>query len=276
MGFHGKGIKPIKAYENMNFINSPDGRLLRIMAEMIEPKQRFLKNGVRDSISIFGSARLLPKKDAEIMLEKAQLNGNEEEIRKAEAGVEMSRYYEESAELAEMLTDWSMKKGYSYYICSGGGPGIMEAANYGASQVEGGQSIGLNINLPFEQEPNPYITEELNFEFNYFFIRKFWFTYLCKAIIACPGGFGTFDEFFEILTLIQTGKTTKTIPIVLYGKDFWTKVVNFEALVEMGVISASDLKLFKIMDTPQEAFDYITGELEIQRKLHSEFYHKKK
>ena len=272
MGLHGRGKKPVKAYENMDFINSSDGRLLRIMSEMIEPRRRFSKHNVRDSIAFFGSARLLSNEDAGIMLERAELTGDERKIKKAQAAVKMSRYYEDAAELAEMLTKWSIENDFGYYICSGGGPGIMEAANLGATRVEDGQSIGLNISLPFEQEPNPYISSELNFEFNYFFIRKFWFTYLAKAIVVFPGGFGTFDEFFEILTLIQTGKTTKTIPIVLYGKEFWSNIVNFDYLVEAGVICEKDLDLFIWADSPKEVFDYLTAELKLQRRLHSEFY----
>ena len=272
MGLHGRGKKPIKAYENMDFINSSDGRLLRIMSEMIEPKRRFSKSRVRDSIAFFGSARLLSREDAEIMHERAELTGDDDKIRVANTAIKMSRYFEESANLAEMLTSWSIQNNFGYYLCSGGGPGIMEAANLGASRVTNGKSIGLNISLPFEQEPNPYITPELNFEFNYFFVRKFWFTYLAKAIVVFPGGFGTLDEFFEILTLIQTGKTTKTIPIVLYGKDFWSNLVNFDFLVEQGVISKKDLDLFVWADTPQEAFDYLTAELKLQRRLHAEFY----
>ena len=191
MGFHGKGRRPVKAYENMNFMNSPDGRLLRIISEMIEPKHRFNRERVRDSIAFFGSARLQPTQDAEILLDKAERGGKPEAVTLAKAAVLMSRYYEDTVELAKLITEWSLRKDYEYFICSGGGPGIMEAANKGASLVEGGKSIGLNISLPFEQEPNPYITEDLNFEFNYFFVRKFWFTYLAKAIVVFPGGFGT-------------------------------------------------------------------------------------
>ena len=272
MGLHGKGHRPIKAYENMNFMNSSDGRLLRIISEMIEPKRRFQREGVRDSIAMFGSARLLPTEDAQILLDKAERGGREDVVRQAKSALKMSRYYEEAVVLSRLLTEWSINNNYDYYVCSGGGPGIMEAANKGASEIPGGQSIGLNISLPFEQEPNPYITDELNFEFNYFFVRKFWFTYLAKAIVAFPGGFGTLDEFFEIITLIQTGKTTKTIPIILYGKEFWTNLVNFDYLIECGVISAKDMDLFVFAETPLEAFTYLRDELLTQRKLHTEFY----
>jgi uncharacterized protein (TIGR00730 family) len=160
-----------------------------------------------------------------------------------------------------------MDNNYGYYICSGGGPGIMEAANKGASNVENGRSIGLNISLPFEQYPNAYITEELNFEFNYFFIRKFWFSYLSKAMVVFPGGFGTFDEFFEVLTLIQTQKTSKILPIVLFGRDFWNDIINFDGLVKRKVISKEDLDLFVFADTAEEAFTYLVSELERLRKL---------
>lgn len=262
---HGK--KALKAYENSEFIESPDGRLIRIIAEMMEPMHRFRRERIRDSIVFFGSARTLPQNDAEEQLAAAKKSKDKSLIEKAEIELEMSRYYESAVDLAEKLTQWSIDQNYGYYICSGGGPGIMEAANRGAKKPEGGKSIGLNIHLPFEQYPNPYITDELNFEFNYFFIRKFWFTYLAKAIVVFPGGFGTFDEFFEIITLIQTRKTSKILPIVLFGKDFWNDVVNFDALVRRRVISPEDLDLFVMVDTAEEAFVYLTNELERLRKL---------
>lgn len=261
------GIKAPKAYENSEFIESPDGRLIRIIAEMMEPMHRFRRERVRDSIVFFGSARTLPADRAEKELEEAKKSGDKKEISKAEMNLEMSTYYESAVELGEMLTKWSIDQNYGYYICSGGGPGIMEAANRGANKVKDGKSIGLNISLPFEQYPNAYITDELNFEFNYFFIRKFWFTYLAKAIVVFPGGFGTFDEFFEIITLIQTRKTSKVLPIVLFGKEFWNDVVNFDGLVKRRVISPEDLDLFIMVDTAEEAFTYLTNELERLRKL---------
>ena len=261
------GTKAPKAYENSEFIESPDGRLIRIIAEMMEPMHRFRRERVRDSIVFFGSARTLPADVAEKELKEAKKSGDKNEISKAEMNLEMSSYYEAAVKLGEMLTQWSIDKNYGYYICSGGGPGIMEAANRGAKNIENGKSIGLNISLPFEQFPNAYITDELNFEFNYFFIRKFWFTYLAKAIVVFPGGFGTFDEFFEIITLIQTKKTSKVLPIVLFGKDFWNDIVNFEGLVKRRVISPEDLDLFVMVDTAEEAFSYLTKELERLRKL---------
>jgi len=262
---HGK--KALKAYENTDFLDSPDARLIRILSEMVEPGHRFRKERIRDSVVFFGSARTLPPKVAIVNLKAAKKEGDPQKIAKAEVDIEMAHYYGEAAELARMVTKWSIDNRYGYYICSGGGPGIMEAANRGASEVEGGRSIGLNISLPFEQFPNAYISKELNFEFNYFFIRKFWFTYLAKAIVVFPGGFGTFDEFFEIITLIQTEKTSKVLPIILFGSKFWSEVVNFDALVKYGVISQSDLDLFKIVDTAQDAFDFLTEELDRLRKL---------
>ena len=261
------GEKAQRAYENQEFIGSPDGRLIRIIAEMQEPQHRFRRERIRDSIVFFGSARTPAPEDALVELEKAKKSKDKKLIAKAETGVEMAKYYGQARELARMFTQWSIDNHYSYYICSGGGPGVMEAANRGAMDVEEGRSIGLNITLPFEQYPNPYITDELNFEFNYFFIRKFWFTYLAKSIVVFPGGFGTFDEFFEILTLVQTKKTAKVMPIVLFGKDFWNDVINFEALARRGVISEEDLELFVFVDTAEEAFSYVTKELERLRKL---------
>jgi len=269
-----KGHKPQKAYENDAFMNSSDGRLLRIMAEMLEPQHRFRRQKIRDSVAFFGSARIKSAAAAQTMMHEAsQAKRNKaEKVLAAQRALDMSQYYEGAVELAQMLTRWSIEKNFDYYICSGGGPGIMEAANRGASLVEGGRSIGLNISLPFEQYPNPYISEELNIEFNYFFIRKFWFAYLAKAIVVFPGGFGTMDEFFEVITLIQTRKTSKQIPMILYGSGFWKKLINFDFMAETGMISPDDLKLFQFADTPLEAFNMITVELERLRKLHPNYY----
>jgi uncharacterized protein (TIGR00730 family) len=261
------GIKAPKAYENQDFLGRPDGRMIRIMAEMMEPMHRFRRERIRDSIVFFGSARTLDYEEAIEKLQETKKSGDKEAIESAEMDVSMSKYYVEAVKLAEMMTQWSMDNNYGYYICSGGGPGIMEAANKGASNVENGRSIGLNISLPFEQYPNAYITEELNFEFNYFFIRKFWFSYLSKAMVVFPGGFGTFDEFFEVLTLIQTQKTSKILPIVLFGRDFWNDIINFDGLVKRKVISKEDLDLFVFADTAEEAFTYLVSELERLRKL---------
>ncbi|MCM8538188.1 MAG: LOG family protein [Lentisphaeraceae bacterium] len=266
------GEKALRAYENQGFISSPDGRLIRIIAEMQEPQHRFRRERIRDSIVFFGSARTPAPEDALADLDIAKKSKDTKLIAKAELDVEMAKYYGQARELARLFTQWSIDNNYGYYICSGGGPGIMEAANRGAKDVEDGRSIGLNITLPFEQYPNSYITDELNFEFNYFFIRKFWFTYLAKSIVVFPGGFGTFDEFFEILTLVQTKKTAKVIPIVLFGKDFWNEVINFEALARRGVISPEDLELFVFVDTAEEAFLYITKELERLRLLFPNYH----
>jgi hypothetical protein len=186
------------------------------------------------------------------------------ELKKAEAGVEMARYYEDAMKLSAMLTAWSIKlsngNGQRFVVCSGGGPGIMQAANKGAIRA-GGLSVGLNISLPHEQFPNQYITPDLNFEFHYFFMRKFWFAYLSKALVAFPGGFGTLDELMEVLTLIQTGKIKKKVTVLIYGSRYWEKVLNFDALVEAGAIDGSDLKLFSFADDPETAFKILTSEL---------------
>ena len=181
----------------------------------------------------------------------------------AERDLVMSRYYEEAVQLSAKITKWSQKIKdplRKFYICSGGGPGIMEAANRGAHSV-GGKSIGLNISLPMEQDPNPYQTRDLSFEFHYFFIRKFWFFYLSKAMIVFPGGYGTMDEFFELLTLVQTQKTKKHMPIILYGQSFWNELLDFDAMQRWGVISPEDLKLFKVVDDVDTAFRYLKDEL---------------
>ncbi|MBI5401993.1 MAG: TIGR00730 family Rossman fold protein [Ignavibacteriae bacterium] len=267
--------KAPKAYRNNKFLNSPAGRTIRILTEYQEPYERLKKYDINDTIVFFGSARLLPmheaKKNVADIKKKLHTIKNTKskdyiENRKllgfAERDLEMAQYYEDTEELAYRLTKWSMglKKGNKFVVCSGGGPGIMEAANRGAHKAKG-LSIGLNISLPFEQFPNRYITPNLNFEFHYFFMRKFWFAYLAKALVIMPGGFGTLDELMEILTLVQTEKLKKKMTILIYGKKFWDKVINIEALAEYRVISPSDSKLIKFADSVDEAFDYLKKEL---------------
>ncbi|MBC8267396.1 MAG: TIGR00730 family Rossman fold protein [Rhodospirillaceae bacterium] len=254
---------PVKAYKNSGFLKRREARTLRILSEYLEPESRFEDFNVSDTIVFFGSARVLARKQARAALKEARESGAVERISDAERDLAMSRYYEDARELAKRLTKWSkgLEKGRRrFVVCTGGGPGLMEAANRGASEARG-LNIGLNISLPHEQSDNPYVSRELNFEFNYFFMRKFWFTYLAKALIAFPGGFGTMDEFFELITLIQTQKLNKKMPIVLYGASFWNEVINFDALVRYGTISVDDLNLFKRLETVDEAFDYITSEL---------------
>ena len=254
-------FRAVKAYENQGWIHSPDARPLRILAEYMEPESRFEEMGVEDTIVIFGSARLLPKDVAEERLAQAKESG--EGVERAEMALHMSKYYEDTRELSARLTEWSksLEEGSQrFVICSGGGPGIMEAANRGASEAKG-VNVGLNISLPFEQNDNPYITRKLSLEFHYFFMRKFWFTYLAKAIVVMPGGFGTLDEFMEVLTLVQTLKIKKSLPIVLFGKSFWEEVLNLEPLIRYGTISAEDVDLFFRTDSVDEAFEHITTEL---------------
>jgi hypothetical protein len=258
-----------KAYKNPEFLNSPQARTIRILAEYLEPESRFEKFNIQDTVVFFGSARIRPQEEARQRRDGLRLHGaTEAELRIAEAALRISSYYQDAVDLARMITSWSKDlytcnqcHGRRFIVCSGGGPGIMEAANRGASEA-GGYSIGLNISLPFEQEPNPYISRELNFEFHYFFVRKFWFAYLAKALIIFPGGFGTLDELLEILTLVQTGKMTKDLPIVLFGSSFWNQIINFKALADWGVISPEDLDLFTFCDTPHEAFEYLKKRLE--------------
>jgi len=253
---------PVQAYLNKHFIEGREGRPLRILSEYIEPDARFEAQNVEDTIIFFGSARLLPRDIAEAQMAEAQKNDGD--VRRAEMDLKMSRYYEEARELGRRLTDWSKNLSGSkkrFVLCTGGGPGIMEAGNRGASEAKG-LNMGFNITLPFEQHQNPYITRQLSFEFRYFFMRKFWFMYLAKAMVAFPGGYGTLDELFEALTLIQTGKVSKKLPIVLYGKEFWHDVLNLEALVKYGTISPEDLDLFIFTDSVDEAFDYLTHYLE--------------
>ena len=252
---------PVKAYHDKEYLDSRAARPLRILAEYMEPEERFRQSQVRDTIVIFGSARIKSAEVAQTALKTAQAQGGD--LAEAQRDVKMSRYYEDTRELSSRLTAWSKgleRDDKRFVICTGGGPGIMEAASRGASEAKG-LNIGLNIDLPFEQFANPFITRSLAFEFHYFFTRKFWFAYLSKAIIAMPGGVGTLDELFETLTLIQTNRIRKKVPVVLYGKEYWDRVVDFEALVEFGTINPEDLDLFHLSDSVDDTFDYITREL---------------
>jgi uncharacterized protein (TIGR00730 family) len=226
------------AYLNEQFLNSPDARALRILAEFLEPLAHFRREKVRDTVVFFGSARL--REDGPL-----------------------GAYYTEARVLARMLTEWAdqfTNSTYRFVVCSGGGPGIMEAANRGAYDASG-KTVGLNIGLPFEQFPNPYITPELSFEFHYFFMRKFWFAYLAKALVVFPGGFGTLDEMMELLTLTQTQKLAKKVSILLYGSAYWKEIINFDALVRYGMIAPEDLSLFSFADNPESAFEILKREL---------------
>jgi len=257
-------LKPAPlAYENEPFLNSPDGRILRILAEYSEPLSRFRREQIQDTVVFFGSARFRSRSDAQKTLTELEKGlGHERaaiEHKRALTSVDMARYYEEARRLAFLLTQWSREipaRRHRFVVTTGGGPGIMEAANLGAREA-GGKTIGLNINLPFEQYPNPYISPSLNFEFHYFFMRKFWFAYLAKALVIFPGGFGTLDELFEILTLAQTQKLAKKILVVIYGSEYWNRVINFQALADSGTISPQDMELFKMVDSPEEGFEYL-------------------
>ncbi len=255
------------AYQNEQFLNSPDGRIIRMLAEYQEPLARFRREQIQDTVVFFGSARFQGRKDASQALADLQHNPDsaaspsqlQEDLKRAQASVDMARYYEDARKLAHMLTKWSIEipaRRHRFVVTTGGGPGIMEAANLGAHEA-GGKSIGLNIQLPFEQHPNQFITPSLNFQFHYFFMRKFWFAYLAKGLVIFPGGFGTMDELFEILTLAQTDKLAKKILVIIYGSEYWNKIINFQAFVDAGAVSPQDLEQFKIVDDPTEAFEFL-------------------
>ena len=273
------------AYENPEFLNSPDGRILRIMAEYQEPMTRFRRERIQDTVVFFGSARFRALDEASSELELLANTGSTQaapdhhqparpdeiesgdpsrlKLKLAEAAVEMARYYEDARKLAGMMASWAKElpgRRHRFVVTSGGGPGIMEAANRGAYEV-GAKTIGLNIRLPFEQHPNPYITPGLSFDFHYFFMRKYWFAYLAKALVVFPGGFGTLDEMFEVLTLAQTKKLAKKITVVIYGSEYWKHVINLELLAEKGAIAMGDLDLFQFADTPEEAFAILKTKL---------------
>ncbi|BDA78075.1 cytokinin riboside 5'-monophosphate phosphoribohydrolase [Leptospira kobayashii] len=249
------------AFENKDFLWGDDAGSLRILSEYLHPKAEFIRNGVTDTVVVFGSARIPSpegKKNANGALHKGLLP--------------FVKYYEQAVEFSRLLSDWGNHfdrefPGRKLFISTGGGPGIMEAGNRGASEA-GAESIALNIALPFEQHANPYASPKLSFEYHYFFMRKLWFMKHCRGIVAFPGGFGTFDELFEVLTLVQTQKKEK-IPILLYGKEFWDKVVNFPVLAEYGLINEEDLNLLSYANTPEEAFLFFQEKirLELTQKL---------
>jgi len=289
------------AYENHRFMENVEGRPLRILAEYLEPRARFTREKIENTVVFFGSARTLPRDVATENLRQleaamrtrgdlappgagllssqaySQTNGQEgaKRLKAARMAVEMSRYYEEARELARLITAWSLslQKGKRFIVvCSGGGPGIMEAANRGAFEA-GGVSIGLNIKLPFEQNSNPYVTPQLSFLFKYFFMRKLWFAQPSRALIVFPGGFGTFDELFEILTLIETHKLGHHAIVLLYGTDYWKRAVSFDWLLETGTISPDEMTCIRYADTPQEAFDILTRDLRRNRVMRAAFRH---
>jgi uncharacterized protein (TIGR00730 family) len=258
------------AYLDEEFLESAEARPLRILAEYLEPLRRFREQKVQDTVVFFGSARVDSRERAERALATLRARGERNadaqylaELTKTRKAVEWARYYEEARELARLLTAWSTtlpSDNHRFVVTSGGGPGIMEAANRGAHEA-GGKTIGLNIRLPFEQEANPYLTDGLRFEFHYFFMRKFWFAYLAKALVVFPGGFGTCDELFEILTLVQTAKLSKKIGIILYGSDYWDHVLHVGPMAEWGAIAEADVDLLQRSDSPSDAFERLRAHL---------------
>ncbi len=258
------------AYLNPDFLESDEARPIRILSEYLEPLRRFKEERIQDTVVFFGSARVDSRERAERAMRTLRARGvrdadehYQKELTKTRKALEWARYYEEARELARLLTSWSLSlqsENHRFVVASGGGPGIMEAANRGAREA-GGKTIGLNIRLPFEQGANPYITDGLHFEFHYFFMRKFWFAYLSKALVIFPGGFGTCDELFEILTLVQTDKLSKKIGVVLYGREYWDQVLHLEPMAEWGAIAEKDLELLHFAETPTEAFEHLRSHL---------------
>ena len=258
------------AYLDQEFLDSEQARPIRILAEYLEPLRRFKAQNIQDTVVFFGSARIHSREHAEHALEALERRCGrragaelEAQIRRGRKAVEWSRYYEDARELARLLTEWAStleSPHHRFVVTSGGGPGIMEAANRGAHEA-GGKTVGLNIRLPFEQGANRYITEGLHFEFHYFFMRKFWFAYLAKALVIFPGGFGTLDEMFEILTLMQTEKLEKQIQIILYGTDYWDQIVKLDPMAEWGAIAPTDIHLVERSDDPTHAFELLKTHL---------------
>ena len=257
------------AYHNPDFLESTDARPIRILAEYLDPLRRFRKENIQDTVVFFGSARVHSRQQAERALRLLQQKRGRKAadhallLKRSRKALEWSRYYEDARELARMLTKWSLsleEPRRRFVVCSGGGPGIMEAANRGAKEA-GGKTIGLNIRLPFEQGPNRYITPGLHFEFHYFFMRKFWFAYLAKALVIFPGGFGTLDEMFEILTLAQTKKLSKKLLVILYGSEYWNEVFDLRPLAEWGAIADTDLDLLCRVDSAEHGFEELKKHL---------------
>ena len=258
------------AYLDPEFLESEEGRPVRILSEYLDPLKRFRDQRIQDTVVFFGSARVDSRERAERSLKTLKARGEahaddhyENELKRSRKAVEWARFYEDARELARLLTEWTVglqSDNHRFVVTSGGGPGIMEAANRGAREG-GGKTIGLNIRLPFEQGANPYITNGLHFEFHYFFMRKFWFAYLAKALVVFPGGFGTLDELFEILTLVQTDKLSKKIGVVLYGREYWEKVLDLQPMAEWGAIAEKDLELLHYADTPADAFQHLRDHL---------------
>ena len=274
---------PRKAYEDLDFLHSPEARTIRRVCEYEEPRRRFRQHNVRDTIVFFGSARARPLEEARLMVQ-----GAEQEVQRATEAEErrrlthqlkharrierLSRYYEDARELSRRLTEWNLARQadgqkHNYIVATGGGPGIMEAANRGAWEAEGGRSVGLGISLPFEEGVNDWVSPELAFEFHYFFTRKYWFLYLAKAMAVFPGGFGTMDELFETLTLRQTGKVKKQLPTVLFGTEYWNDVLNIQSMVEWGTISEKDLMLYHVTDSVDDAFAFLTNAITANEAL---------
>jgi hypothetical protein len=262
-------LQPL-AYLNEEFLETAEARPIRILSEYLEPLRRFKEQKIQDTVVFFGSARVDSRERAERALATLRARGARDadiqyqtELSKTSKALEWARYYEEARELARLLAAWSttlQSENHRFVVTSGGGPGIMEAANRGAREG-GGKTIGLNIRLPFEQDANPYITDGLRFEFHYFFMRKFWFAYLAKALVIFPGGFGTCDELFEILTLVQTDKLSKQIGVILYGSHYWDQVLSFGPMAEWGAIAEADLELLHRADSPSDAFEQLQGHL---------------
>ena len=252
-----------KAYRNQEFLNSKDARVLRILAEYLEPKARFERHGVEDTIVFMGSARIVSRETASAALSALPADSPATRLHAARTALEMAAYYDAARELAFRLTKWAMqldRRERRFTVCTGGGPGLMEAANRGAADAQG-LNVGLTISLPAEEFDNPYVSPDLSFHFHYFFMRKFWFAYLAKAVIVFPGGFGTLDELFELLTLVQTRRMRKPLPIVLFGTRYWQEVINFDALVSHGTISPRDVDLVFRTDSVDEAYDWVTQQL---------------
>ena len=259
--YDGPGSAYELAFKDEAFLLRDDMRPVRMQLELLKPELQLTEQGVHSTVVIFGSARIAPRDVAEQRLAVAEESRDPAAIRRARMQLDMSRYYEEARRLGQLITEGSAARGEPIVVVTGGGPGIMEAGNRGAFEA-GGKSVGLNIVLPHEQRPNPYITPELCFRFHYFALRKMHFLMRSVALVCFPGGFGTLDELFETLTLIQTGKSRRR-PVLLFGREFWSRLINFDLLLDTGMISPGDEQLFHYVETAEEAWALLETEYEL-------------
>ena len=258
----GPGSAYCLAYTDTEFLLRDELRPVRMQLELLKPELIQQEHAIEATVVIFGSARIQPSEQAQARMALASADGDERAIARAQQALAMSRFYDEARRFAALVTERSAALARPLVVCTGGGPGIMEAGNRGAHDV-GGKSVALNIVLPHEQAPNPYVTPALSFQFHYFALRKMHFLMRSVALVCFPGGFGTLDELFEVLTLQQTGKIRRR-PILLFGREFWARLIDFDHLVDSGMIGADDVGLFRFVETAEQAWEVLQAEFALE------------